>query len=143
MPDKIYKKGCGGSCIRCWQNKLKHGNKEAKAYIAKQIDTLNSENQWDVTYPEEDEHEDISELSIEMDQKDSIKVLKTKIQDQTNIVTGKQELYFDGVELQDTRKLKYYKITPNSLIKLRNGSKRYNINLFEITKEVKTTPCDK
>lgn len=27
MPDKIYKKGCGHRCIRCWMNKLEHGNK--------------------------------------------------------------------------------------------------------------------
>lgn len=27
MPDKIYKKGCGRSCLRCWQNKLKFGSK--------------------------------------------------------------------------------------------------------------------
>lgn len=26
MPDKNYKRGCGKSCLRCWQNKLKHAN---------------------------------------------------------------------------------------------------------------------
>jgi len=26
MPDKCYKPRCGRSCLRCWQNKLKHAN---------------------------------------------------------------------------------------------------------------------
>lgn len=26
MPDKIYKRGCGHRCIKCWKNKLNHGN---------------------------------------------------------------------------------------------------------------------
>lgn len=27
MPDKRIRKGCGKSCLRCWQNHLKHANK--------------------------------------------------------------------------------------------------------------------
>lgn len=34
MPDKIYKK-CGKSCVKCWYNRLKHGNRESKAYLKK------------------------------------------------------------------------------------------------------------
>lgn len=30
MPDKRYKRGCGRECLRCWRNKLKHGNKLKK-----------------------------------------------------------------------------------------------------------------
>lgn len=30
MPDKRYRKGCGSGCLRCWQNKMKHGNKLKK-----------------------------------------------------------------------------------------------------------------
>lgn len=33
MPHKRYKSGCGPSCLRCWVNNLKHGNKQAKAYL--------------------------------------------------------------------------------------------------------------
>ena len=27
MPDKRYKRGCGRRCLKCWQNKMKHGCK--------------------------------------------------------------------------------------------------------------------
>lgn len=30
MPDKRYSKGCGKKCIRCWENRLNHGNKLKK-----------------------------------------------------------------------------------------------------------------
>jgi hypothetical protein len=30
MPDKRYVKGCGKSCVRCWNNRLKHGSKLKK-----------------------------------------------------------------------------------------------------------------
>jgi hypothetical protein len=33
MPDKRFSRGCGTSCLRCWRNRLKHGNKEAKAFM--------------------------------------------------------------------------------------------------------------
>lgn len=26
MPDKWYRSGCGSSCIRCWENRLRHAN---------------------------------------------------------------------------------------------------------------------
>jgi hypothetical protein len=35
MPDKYYVKGCGPSCIRCWENRLKHANPEVKKYMKK------------------------------------------------------------------------------------------------------------
>jgi hypothetical protein len=40
MPDKNYssqnhKKGCGNECLRCWRNKLKHGNKLKKKNFPK------------------------------------------------------------------------------------------------------------
>jgi len=35
MPDKNHKKGCGTDCIRCWRNKLKHGNKLKKKNFPK------------------------------------------------------------------------------------------------------------
>lgn len=33
MPDK--RTPCGKECVRCWQNRLRHGNKTAKQFIAK------------------------------------------------------------------------------------------------------------
>lgn len=30
MPDKRYKPGCGRECLRCWRNRLKHGNRNIK-----------------------------------------------------------------------------------------------------------------
>jgi hypothetical protein len=35
MPDKNCKPGCGNTCLRCWRNKLKHANPQAKAYMRK------------------------------------------------------------------------------------------------------------
>ena len=36
MPEKRRVKGCGKSCIRCWANNLKHGNKLKKKQFPKQ-----------------------------------------------------------------------------------------------------------
>ena len=36
MPEKRYVRGCGKSCIRCWVNNLKHGNKLKKKQFPKQ-----------------------------------------------------------------------------------------------------------
>ena len=33
MPDKRYK--CGTGCLRCWENRLKHGCPQAQAYLKK------------------------------------------------------------------------------------------------------------
>ncbi len=43
MPEKRYKKGCGPSCIKCWVNNLKHGNKEVKEYLKKHPELNNFE----------------------------------------------------------------------------------------------------
>lgn len=43
MPDKNYSK-CyvhETGCLRCWRNKLKHGSKQAKAYVIKHGLSLN------------------------------------------------------------------------------------------------------
>ena len=36
MPEKRYERGCGNQCVRCWRNKLKHGNKLKKKQFPKQ-----------------------------------------------------------------------------------------------------------
>ena len=33
MPDKRYK--CGTGCLRCWENRLKHGCPQAQVYLKK------------------------------------------------------------------------------------------------------------
>ena len=48
MPDKRYVKGCGPGCLRCWQNRLKHGNPQAKAYVAKNPQLFNDIAIWEV-----------------------------------------------------------------------------------------------
>jgi hypothetical protein len=35
MPEKRYKKGCGGKCLGCWLNNMRHGCPEAKKYLQK------------------------------------------------------------------------------------------------------------
>ena len=48
MPDKRYVKGCGPGCLRCWQNRLKHGNPQAKAYVAKNPQLFNNIDVWEI-----------------------------------------------------------------------------------------------
>ena len=59
MPDKQYTLRCGGgSCPRCWRNKLKHGNNLKKRLFPKQ-------NEWHagdavkVTYDDEVDEDDV------------------------------------------------------------------------------------
>lgn len=33
MPDKRYVKGCGSKCLRCWRNRLIHGNRTVNKYL--------------------------------------------------------------------------------------------------------------
>jgi hypothetical protein len=35
MPDKRYVRGCGTGCVRCWYNRLAHGNPQGKKWLAK------------------------------------------------------------------------------------------------------------
>ena len=35
MPEKSRVPGCGKSCVRCWRNKLKYGNKLKKKKFSK------------------------------------------------------------------------------------------------------------
>lgn len=37
MPEKRYVKGCGKSCVRCWQNRLQHGSKLKKKFFPKKF----------------------------------------------------------------------------------------------------------
>lgn len=47
MPDK---RKCDKRCPRCWQNHLKHGSKQAKAYAMKHAKP--GAHLWDVTRPD-------------------------------------------------------------------------------------------
>ena len=38
MPEKRHVKGCGKSCIRCWVNRQKHGNKLKKKFFPKKFE---------------------------------------------------------------------------------------------------------
>lgn len=48
MPDKRDNKGCGPGCLRCWQNRLRHGNPQAKAYAAKNPQLFNDIAIWEI-----------------------------------------------------------------------------------------------
>ncbi len=44
MPDKIYKKGCGTKCLRCWHMRLKHANPTVKKYMKKhKLDSIHTD----------------------------------------------------------------------------------------------------
>lgn len=58
MPERRYKRGCGPECIRCWVNRLKHGNKEAKAYLLN-----HPELNWEVKHDNEEENQP-NEVSV-------------------------------------------------------------------------------
>ena len=57
-------------------------------------------------------------IPLDVNPRDSAKVLKSKIQDKEGIPPDQQRLIFDGKELEDGRKLSYYKIGENSTISL-------------------------
>ena len=38
MPEKRHAKGCGKTCIRCWVNRQKHGNKLKKKFFPKRFE---------------------------------------------------------------------------------------------------------
>ena len=40
MPEKRHAKGCGKTCIRCWVNRQKHGNKLKKKFFPKCLSSL-------------------------------------------------------------------------------------------------------
>lgn len=47
MPEKRYHRGCGGECLRCWRNRLKHGCPQAKKFL-KKTESLQEANIWHV-----------------------------------------------------------------------------------------------
>ena len=48
MPDKLYKRGCGKSCYRCWINKLNHGSRLKKKRFPKFFEEYESETEEDI-----------------------------------------------------------------------------------------------
>lgn len=66
MPDKRYKRGCGPECIKCWVNRLKHGNEATKAYLK-----AHSELSWNVKHGDDNSSEPPAE-PIVVDQVDPV-----------------------------------------------------------------------
>lgn len=60
MPEKSRVPGCGKSCVRCWRNKLKYGNKLKKKNFPKQNMWYISEKEWNRSDEELSDDEDIS-----------------------------------------------------------------------------------
>lgn len=60
MPDNRYRSGCSNDCLRCWRNKLKHANPQAKKFIKKttlqSASDNNSDNVWIVTGERKKDH---------------------------------------------------------------------------------------
>ena len=80
-------------------------------------------------------------IPLDVNPRDSAKVLKSKIQDKEGIPPDQQRLTFDGKELEDGRKLSYYKIgegsTVSLVLRLRGGmyhciSGRDGLNKLEL-----------
>ena len=39
MPEKRHKRGCGGSCVRCWKNNMIHNNPTATKFVISHPDS--------------------------------------------------------------------------------------------------------
>jgi hypothetical protein len=86
MPDK--RTPCGNTCIRCWRNRLKHGNEKAKAYL-KAHPELNG---FKVHGPSDQypglidssvlEEQETKDLFIEFDKDDTVRNILIKIQNE-------------------------------------------------------------
>jgi len=60
MPEKRHVPGCGKSCVRCWRNNLKYGNKLKKKKFPKQNMWNISNFQWNLSDEEQSDDEYIS-----------------------------------------------------------------------------------
>jgi len=87
----------------CWRNRLKHGNEQAKEYLKNhpELDGFRVHGENEVKTP------DPTPLHIEFDQKDSIKNILIKIQDQLKEDLREASLYLDKEDLrEEERKLR-------------------------------------
>ena len=76
MPDKNFKRGCGGKCIKCWKNKLNHANPEVKKYLKKHnIDSI-----YHISNNDDDSVE--NNLTITFIPSDTIECIKRQINEQ-------------------------------------------------------------
>ncbi len=118
MPDKFRPKGCGSTCLRCWQNRLKHGNKESKAYLAKHPEWVETQlHSYEIKYPPPSMPTNEQHLWIDAQCNLSVKILKRQIQDQIQVSAEDQMLTLNGIELDNNgRKLSYYGLTEDSII---------------------------
>lgn len=74
MPDKRYVKGCGSSCLRCWENRLMHGNPQSKKWLAEHPD----KHCWLEEMPEQTKSKKISRYYIVEDGTDDFERMKTE-----------------------------------------------------------------
>lgn len=134
MPDKIYKKGCGPGCLKCWTNKLKHASPEAKRYLKKN----NMAAEWWVKEEQVTVHSNSNSIiKIEVAITDLIGVAKREIKAQYGkLHVENMHLYFKGVKLGDGRTLKHYGIEFNSILQLvykdECGKQQYDVKLVPV-----------
>jgi hypothetical protein len=136
MPDKFTP--CGSGCLRCWQNRLKHGNKESKAYLAKHPELmLAQKHAYEITGKETHTKAEFEHLWIDAQMSSSVRGLKRQIQDHIQVSADEQSLIVDetGIELDNNgKKLSYYGLNEESTLTLRTTCrtfKRFIIHLHE------------
>ena len=132
MPDKFTP--CGSGCLRCWQNRLKHGNKESKAYLAKHPELmLAQKHAYEIMGKDTQTQRKVEHLWIDAQMSSSVRVLKTQIQ----VSADEQSLTVDdtGIELDNNgKKLSYYGLDEDSILTLRSTGrtfKKLTVHLHE------------
>jgi hypothetical protein len=94
MPDKRYKRGCGPSCVRCWINRLKHGNAASKAYLKR-----HPELDWNVKHSNENLSEtesvpiDSDEEAVILEQRKNVLHLQREIRQKKKIQRKEEKEY--------------------------------------------------
>lgn len=76
MPEKHYGRCTARGCLRCWQNRMKHGNKWTKAYVkAHGVPFLSLDGDYPIE-GDQVEHIDIAKRMIKADDKREIEITK-------------------------------------------------------------------
>ena len=130
MPDK--RTPCENGCPRCWRNRLKHGNPEAKKYFKK-----HELEHWNVTNSENEDESTDTEINVKIDPTDLVESVKRSIGEFLEFDINKIHLTHDGMSLLDNRQLLRYKIGYKSILQFRykqedNTYKTYNVHLEKI-----------
>jgi uncharacterized lipoprotein YehR (DUF1307 family) len=113
MPDKF--RMCDNQCLRCWRNRLKHGNPETKKYLK----THNGRG-YHIIYNKNEGKIKRKKLSISINISDLVISVKKEIMKHLNNLTvdHQQCLFLGNIKLNDSRSLESYNIQKGTVLRL-------------------------